>query len=243
MKKVTIILIFILITFGSMFHVFSASNIDFKLKDAECSINRLVDIDIVADCNQNLTAAAFAFTYDNSMFEFRYAKTNNTNANLKSNELDNTVKVVYLCSDGADISTGKTIFTITFKAKKAGTGYIDFSVYECVDQNIEFIQVGTCTSAKITVKGSSKSNETSDNNSSDSSNLNSREYAYDNNSSRKQSSKVETATSQASIDNLGTINSINDNKANYVLLGIFIGIGIIMVLATAFVIGRKTAKH
>lgn len=245
MKKVIILCIVILITFGSTFSVFATNNIDFKLSNAECSINRLVDIDIIASCNQNLTAATFEFTFDKSMFEFRSTKSVDSNANVKSNELDNTVKAVYLCADGTDISESKTIFTITFKAKKTGSGYIDFNVYECVDQNVEFIQVGTCTSARITVGGDSKSSADTDNNSSSFGNSNSsaRAKSDDNNkSSNKQNSRVEVTTSQSSIDNLGTINPINDNKFNYILLGIFIGVGIVIVLSTVFVIGRKTAK-
>lgn len=241
MKKVIILCIFIMITLGSILSVFATSNIDFKLSDAECGTNRLVDLEIIASCNQNLTAATFEFTYDKSMFEFRNTKSNDTNANVKSNELDNTVKTVYLCANGTDISEGKTIFTITFKAKKAGSGYIDFNVYECVDQDVEFIQVGTCTSAKITVSGSSKNSENIDNNSSNSGNSDFSERA-DNKSYKRQSSRVDVTTSQASIDNLGTINAINDNKINYILLGIFIGVGIVMVFAAVFVIGRKTAK-
>ena len=241
MKKLIILCIFILIALGSTLSVFAASSINFKLSDAECGTNRLVDIDIIASCNQNLTAATFEFTYDKSMFEFRNTKSNDTNANVKSNELDNTVKTVYLCADGTDIGKGKTIFTITFKTKKAGSGYIDFNVCECVDQNVEFIQVGTCTSAKITVSGSSKNSENIDNNSSDSGNLNSSERA-DNKSSKSQSSRVEMTTSQASVNNLGNLNPINDNKINYILLGIFIGVGIVMAFAAIFVIGRKTAK-
>lgn len=87
MKKVIILCIVILITFGSTFSVFATNNIDFKLSNAECSINRLVDIDIIASCNQNLTAATFEFTFDKSMFEFRSTKSVDSNANENQTNL------------------------------------------------------------------------------------------------------------------------------------------------------------
>lgn len=225
----------LLFTLGTIFSASATDSINFRLSNAECDVNRLFEIEVIASGNQNLSAVTFEFTYDKSMFEFR--ETNACDGSMvKSNELDNCVKAVYLSADGADISSGKTIFTITYKALKAGSGYIDFSVYECVGQDIEFMDVGECTSAKITVNNSSVSN------SSKASNTGSSVNSENDNKSSK-SVRKEEATSQSTVDNLGVINSINDNKPKYILFGILIGIGIVIVFCFVFLLGRKTSKN
>lgn len=240
MKKIIIYCIALLFTLTSIFSVSAANSIDFRLSNAECDVNRLFEISVIANGYQDLCAVTFEFTYDKSMFEFR--ETNACDGSLvKSNELDNCVKAVYLCADGADISAGKTIFTITYKALKAGTGYIDFSVYECVGQDIEFMDVVGCTSAKITVSESSGRKESSAGNSSKSSSISSSGNSEDNNSAK--SVRAEEASSQSTVDNLGIINQINDNKPKYIILGVFIGIGIVIALCFVFLLGRKTSKN
>lgn len=231
----------LLFTLGTIFSASATDSINFRLSNAECDVNRLFEIEVIASGYQNLSAVTFEFTYDKSMFEFR--ETNACDGSMvKSNELDNCVKAVYLSADGADISSGKTIFTITYKALKAGSGYIDFSVYECVDQDIEFMDVGECTSAKITVNNSSVSNQNSASNSSKASNTGS-SVNSENDSKFSKSVRTEEATSQSTVDNLGVINSINDNKPKYILFGILIGIGIVIVLCFVFLLGRKTSKN
>lgn len=239
MKKIIIYCIALFFTFITIFSASATDSINFRLSNAECDVNRLFEISVIASGYRSLSAVTFEFTYDKSMFEFR--ETNACDGSMvKSNELDNCVKAVYLCADGADISSGKTIFTITYKALKAGAGYIDFSVYECVNQDIEFADVGSCTSAKVTVNGNSSSNLSSSGKSNTSGNANSQDNS-DNNKSAK-SSRTEDTTSQATIDNLGIINSINDNKVKYIFLGCSIGIGIIIILAFVFLLGRKTSN-
>lgn len=241
MKKIAIFYLAMLITVSAIFPAFAAEIIDFKLNNVECNTNRLFDIEVVANSSQKMCAVTFEFTYDKSMFEFKGTKSSDTDASVKSNELDNCVKAVYLCADGEDISGGKTIFTITFKAIRTGVGYIDFSVYECVDQNIEFMQIGSCTSAKVNVKGSLRNADSTDNNSSKSSN--SSTNPEKSNSSKSESTRTETTNSQATIDNLGIINPINDNKMKYIFIGIAIGCIIVATLVVAFFLGRKTVKN
>ncbi|MCH5297172.1 MAG: hypothetical protein J1E85_05835 [Ruminococcus sp.] len=241
MKKIIIFCLAIVITVCTMFSAYATEDIDFKLNNVECNTNRLFDIEVVANSSQGLSAVTFEFTYDKSMFEFRGTKSSDTEASVKSNELDNCVKAVYLCTDGINTSGGKTIFTVTFKAIKAGTGYIDFNVYECVDQNIEFMHIGSCTSAKINVKDSSDNVKSTDNKTSNSSK--STEKSEKSNSSKSKSTRIETTTSQATIDNLGIVNPINDNKMKYMFIGISIGGLIVTALIVAFFLGQKTVKN
>lgn len=236
-KRIITFCIALLFVFNTMISAFAAEAIDFSLYNVECNVNRLIDIDVVATSRQNLSAVTIEFTYDKSMFEFRETTSADTNASVKSNETDKCVKAVYLCADGANINNGKTIFTITLKAIKAGTGYIDFNVIECVDKNVEFMQIGSCTSAKVTVNSSSHNNKNDDKSSDNADN------SSDNNkSSNGKSVRNEATTSLSTADNLGTLNQINDNKANYIFIGVLIGFGIVIILSFAFLFGRKTAS-
>lgn len=233
-----IALLFILST------LFSASALDkagFKLSSTECNISRLFDVEVIADGRNSLCAVTFEFTYDKSMFEFREAKSDNPNASIKANEKSDCVKVVYLCSDGVDSSSGNTIFTLTFKAIKAGTGYIDFNVYECVNQNVEFMNIDNCTSAKIVVNKSSDDNKSEDDVASGSSE-NSKRNKSDNGQSTRNGTNSDTTASQSTVDNIGTLNSVSSNKGSYIFIGILIGFAIIIVLSFAFLFGRKTAN-
>lgn len=236
-KKIIIFSIALLLVLSTMYSVGATENIDFSLKNAECDVNRLIDIEVVAKSRQKLCAVTIEFTYDKSMFEFRETSTSDASASLKSNETENCVKAVYLSADGADISNGKTIFTITFKAIKNGTGYIDFNVYECVDENVEFMQIGNCTSSKVTVNG-----RFNDNKSEDSKSKKSLNDSDSNTSSKRKSTRNDVTTSQSTVDNLGVLNSINDNKASYIFIGVLIGLGIVIILSFAFLFGRKTAS-
>lgn len=240
--KRTIISCFaLLFVLNTIFSVSASENAGFKLSNAECDINRLFDVEVVAEGENSLCAVTFEFTYDKSMFEFRDAKSDNPNVSIKANEKSDCVKVVYLCSDGADTSNGNTIFTLNFKAIKAGTGYIDFNVYECVNQNVEFMNIDNCTSSKIVVNGSSDDDKSEDDVASGSSE-NSKSSKSDKGQSTRNDTKNDITTSQSTVDNIGTLNSVNSNKGNYIFIGILIGFGIIIVLSFVFLFGRKTAN-
>ena len=69
-----IIAVITLFMFLSLLPVRAESAVSFSLSEIECKNNRLVDIEVRAQCDRKLCAATFEFTYDPSVLEFRDAK-------------------------------------------------------------------------------------------------------------------------------------------------------------------------
>ena len=218
--------------FSSVLTAFAADSIKFECTNQSCNTNRLVTIDIIAECSKNLCAATFEFSYDKSMFEFRSVKSADSSSTVKANEQTNNVKVVYLNTYGQNIDGGKTIFSLTLKAIKSGTGYIDF----------KSLSVGNCTSAKITVYGSNVSgNESSNksNYSNGSKNKSNKSDSYSGKSSRGDDSEV---LSDSAINEMGVLNPIDDKNTKFLIAGIIIGAAIIAFILIAFSVGRHSVK-
>lgn len=246
MKRIFTFLLSISIIFLSFFSsvltAFAADSIKFECTNQSCNTNRLVTFDIIAECSKNLCAATFEFSYDKSMFEFRSVKSADSSSTVKANEQTNNVKVVYLNTYGQNIDGGKTIFSLTLKAIKSGTGYIDFSVNDCVDKDVKSLSVGNCTSAKITVYGSNVSgNESSNksNYSNGSKNKSNKSDSYSGKSSRGDDSEV---LSDSAINEMGVINPIDDKNTKFLIAGIIIGAAIIAFILIAFSVGRHSVK-
>ncbi len=238
-RFLSVLMIFSILTLSVM-NVNASDNISFELVDAECQSGRLVEIEIVAACSKKLSAATFEFTYDKNMFEFRSVKSSDSNATIKANETSSNLKAVYLNTYGADISNSATIFTITLKTLSAGTGYLDFSVCDCVDADVNWIDVGKCTSAKIIISGGS-SNSNSKNASSSSSSGASSKSSDKSVTVKGTSTREFDTTSPATIDNLGLLNPIKSSNTKYLILGIAVGAALVMLLLLVFFIGKRTA--
>lgn len=241
MKKLLIIITVLGIMLVSVINAYAAQNISFDLRDVSCSRNRLVEIEVTAQCSKELSAATFEFTYDKSMFEFRSVKAADKNSTVKANELENSVKTVYLNTKGEDISNGKTIFTITLKALNEGIGYLDFTVSDCVDSDVKSMSVGKCTSAKITVSGSSSSSNNSKSGNSNSSGSKSSNGSADKSNGKSSRENESASSSQSSIDNLGTLNPISDKNTDFLIIGIALGSGAVIIVLLAFYIGKHSA--
>lgn len=240
MKKLFSISIILILIFSSFVCTYAAEAVSFEITDCECDKNRLFTVDIVAKSDSKFSAGTFEFTYDKSMFEFRSAKVTDDNSRIMTNELSNSVKAVYLNANGKDIKNGEVIFTVTFKSVKSGEGYIDFTVSDCVNSNAEFIDIGKCTSAKITVSGSSsdKSSSDSSNSSNNSSSKNSKDSSNDGKSSSTRDKNQET-TSDSTIDEMGLLNPIDDKSTRFLIIGIAIGVSAIVLFMLGYFITRK----
>jgi hypothetical protein len=59
-------------------------------------------------------------------------------------------------ADGIDLSAAPEIFSLEFKATGEGTTPISFEVCDCVDADVEFMQIGTCTSGSVTAEKDTK---------------------------------------------------------------------------------------
>lgn len=230
MKKIFILLITSIIILSSCVSVYASEDVSFTMTDCECDNNRLFTVDIIAESDSKFSAATFEFTYDKSMFEFREAKVSDDNARITTNETNNTLKAVYLNALGKDISSKSTIFTLKFKAIDSGVGYIDFNVSDCVNSDAEFIDIGNCSSAKVTVSGkSTDSNEESE----------SSDKGKDSKNSKKSNKKENETTTPSTVDDLGFLNSINDKSTRFLLIGMCVGASAIVLVVMGYFILQK----
>ena len=232
-----LIITVVLLSSGSLITAFSSTKVDFVLNDCNCDNNRLFTISMTADSDKKLCAASFEFTYDKSMFEFRSAKLSDKSSKIAYNELSDKVKLVFLNADGINIINGEIIFTLTFKAVKSGTGYIDFFVSDCVDSDINSIDAGKCTSAKITV------NSKSEKSGSDKSNISDKSEKSESSGSKSERKKTEETTSVSTYDELGQLNSFDNPNTRLLIIGIVLGASLIAAVMLAYNIFKRIKSN
>ncbi len=227
----------VLLSYGSLITAYSANKVDFDLSDYNCDNNRLFTISMTADSDKKLCAASFEFTYDKSMFEFRSAKVSDKSSKIAYNELSDKVKLVFLNADGINIINSEIIFTLTFKAVKSGTGYIDFFVSDCVDSDINSIDAGKCTSAKITV------NSKSEKSGSDKSNISDKSEKSESSGSKSERKKTEETTSVSTYDEIGQLNSFDNPNIRLLIIGIVLGASLIAAVMLAYNIFKRIKSN
>ena len=232
-----LIMTVVLLSYGSILTVFSANKVDFVLSDCNCDNNRLFTISMTADSDKKLCAASFEFTYDKSMFEFRSAKVSDKTSKIAYNELSDKVKLVFLNADGININNSESIFTLTFKAVKSGTGYIDFFVSDCVDSDINSIDAGKCTSAKITVNSKSEKSGSDKSNSSDKS------EKSESSGSKSERKKTEETTAVSTYDEIGQLNSFDNPNTRLLIIGIVLGASLIAAVMLAYNIFKRIKSN
>lgn len=232
-----LIITVVLLSSGSLITAFSSTKVDFVLNDCNCDNNRLFTISMTADSDKKLCAASFEFTYDKSMFEFRSAKLSDKSSKIAYNELSDKVKLVFLNADGINIINGESIFTLTFKAVKSGTGYIDFFVSDCVDSDINSIDAGKCTSAKITV------NSKSEKSGSDKSNISDKSEKSESSGSKSERKKTEETTSVSTYDEIGQLNSFDNPNTRLLIIGIVLGASLIAAVMLAYNIFKRIKSN
>lgn len=226
-KLITTFLIIFSLIISSAAGYFSAEAVNFSLKGCSTDKNRLFTVSMEASYSKPLCAASFEFTYDKSMFEFRDVDSNDENTLLKAYETDDSVNVLFLNADGKEIKDGNVIFELTFKAVKNGIGYIDYYVSDCVDENVNSINAGKCTSAEIKVNSSDKSKGSTEKEGSGSS------------KSKSVREVSEEDEDIASIDEMGTLNRFDDQNVRFLIIGIALGVSVIAFLGIAMSIFKK----
>lgn len=148
MKRILSVILLIMLL--SIIHVSAADSVSFSADNIECKNNRLIEVNINAECGKKLSAATFEFSFDKSILEFRGVGTPNGTI-VEYNEKTDSVKLSYLCKNGAEISTKAAVFTLKFKSINEGFTDISYSVYDCVDSDVEQLSIGSCTSGRVTV--------------------------------------------------------------------------------------------
>lgn len=238
MKKLfSITLILIAVLQISLTSAFATESISFEMQNADMKPNRLFSVALSAKSVNRLSAATFEFTYDPDYIEFRKVKTVNNGSKIQVNKKSGKVKVVFLNSDGQNISDGSEILSFTFKTLKTGTTYIDYTVEQCVNSDVNFIDVGSCTASCIRIYKNASG--TVSGGISSSSNKNSTQATGKGGKSKH---PTEPTTVNASDDKYIDYNPIKDKQIKFFLAGMGITAGCLAVLAVAYAIGKKTAQ-
>lgn len=134
MKKLfSIILILVALLQISLTSAFATESVSFEMQNADMKPNRLFSVALSANSGNRLSAATFEFTYDPDYIEFRKVKAVNNGSKIQVNKKSGKVKVVFLNSEGQNISGGSDVLTLDFKTIKEGTAYIDYTANQCVD--------------------------------------------------------------------------------------------------------------
>lgn len=238
MKKLfSITLILIAVLQISLTSAFATESVSFEMQNADMKPNRLFSVALSAKSVNRLSAATFEFTYDADYIEFRKVKTVNNGSKIQVNKKSGKVKVVFLNSDGQNISDGSEILSFTFKTLKTGTTYIDYTVEQCVNSDVNFIDVGSCTASCVRIYKNASG--TVSGGSSSSSNKNSTQATG---RSGKSKHPTEPTTVNASDDKYIDYNPIKDKQIKFFLAGMGITAGCLAVLSVAYAIGKKSAQ-
>lgn len=238
MKKLfSITLILIAVLQISLTSAFATESVSFEMQNANMKPNRVFSVALSAKSVNRLSAATFEFTYDPDYIEFRKVKTVNNGSKIQVNKKSGKVKVVFLNSDGQNISDGSEILSFTFKTLKTGTTYIDYTVEQCVNSDVNFIDVGSCTASCVRIYKNASG--TVSGGISSSSNENSTQATGKGGKSKH---PTEPTTVNASDDKYIDYNPIKDKQIKFFLAGMGITAGCLAVLAVAYAIGKKSAQ-
>lgn len=239
MKKLfSIILILVALLQISLTSAFATASVSFEMQNADMKPNRLFSVALSANSGNRLSAATFEFTYDPDYIEFRKVKAVNNGSKIQVNKKSGKVKVVFLNSEGQNISGGSDVLTLDFKTIKEGTAYIDYTVIQCVDSDVNFMDVGSCTASCIRIYKNASG--TVSGGSSSSSNENSTQATGKGGKSKH---PTEPTTVNASDDEYIDYNPIKDKQIKFFLAGMGITAGCLAILAVAYAIGKKQLRR
>lgn len=151
MKRIIVVLAALSLLLPSAFiKAFAAGTVSFEAGSDKCAVNRLAEVSFKAKGSGSLSAALFEISYDAATLEFREAKAAKDSV-IEVNTGSGNVKISYLCREGVDLSEQAELFTLTFKACSEGVSEVAYSVFDCIDAQIQQMDVGACVSGKVTV--------------------------------------------------------------------------------------------
>ena len=197
-KTLPITFLIWLLAAGSAAKAFAAQTVSFSLPEVRCAPNRLIQVPCVATGIGKFCAATFSFQFDRSLLEIRKV-TPYKGAKAVFHQAD-TLKISYVHPDGIDLSAAPEIFTLEFKATGEGTTPISFEVCDCVDADVEFMQIGTCTSGSVTAEKDTKTDSAAAEKKSDHTSGSGQSRTKSGSSAKSQSAdKTETETTKPTV--------------------------------------------
>lgn len=137
----------------------------FSAEDAQTKNNRIFTVTLSGTGDEVLCAARFDFTYDYGAVEFRSAKAADSGSAVKYYEEEGCLRLIFLNENGVDLSGGRQLFTVDFKAENLTEDrVIDFTVSDCVNAGVEsFDCTGGSINVTLTESGEASFEEDSEN--------------------------------------------------------------------------------
>lgn len=157
MKRIIAVFLLIFLILPSSVTVYAAESSKLVCKDVSTDNNRLFRIKISINSDKTLTAATFIVKYDNSVIDYRSARGIKNDSTVKANSKSGKLKLIYLCSDGVDLSKGKNLFYIEFKAEEPSVSTIKIEADDCVNGKLKNFSNPDSCSCTVTVKSSGSS--------------------------------------------------------------------------------------
>lgn len=216
--------------FSSVFEVYASGGIEFSMSDSEIKTNRLVTVNVFAKSDNRLCAATFDFKFDRSLIEFRKANSTDKDSKVKFNQLEDSVRVIFLKPYGIDVKNKTAIFSLTFKTIGKGKADIDYTVKECVNEDVEFMSIGNCSSGTINIYGNKSDILTEKN------------PASDKDKSDDKSGSSSKHTAENSVDEAGILNLNTIKNENSFFVGFVFACGFIIVILLSFSFGKSVGK-
>lgn len=150
MKRITLLIISILILSCPAFSAHAAGSVSFSLDSVETDVNRITEIGVNCSDTSDLGAAVFDFDYDKTALEFKGTESGGTVRYCDGEKL----RVVYYCGDNS--ASASEIFKLKFKTVKDGSYSVNYDVSECSAKSGDNLSVGSVVSGAVVSSGNGK---------------------------------------------------------------------------------------
>lgn len=143
MKRITLLIISILILSCPAFSAHAAGSVSFSLDSVETDVNRITEIGVNCSNTADLGAVVFDFDYDKTALEFKGTESGGTVRYCDGEKL----RVVYFCDEKSDFDS--EIFKLKFKTVSEGNYSVNYSISECSAKSGNNLSVGSSLSGSV----------------------------------------------------------------------------------------------
>lgn len=136
------------------FNVFAQSKVDYSLVTKNCDLNRVFEVDVIAEGDASLAAASITVTYDSGCLEYKSVKTADSSFKIEKSEEYGKISSIILYPYGYKFSSKAKLVTFKFRSLESGTTKINLYVSDTVNNNCKDIPIGNVYSTNVTVDSS-----------------------------------------------------------------------------------------
>lgn len=230
-RLICVVLAFIVLVCSAFINASAVAELCFELEDVNAKAGRLFETTLKATGQDNLAAFVISLEYDADSVAFRKAKSSADNAIISVNsDVDGVVTIAFLCEDGVNVNNGADVLSFTFKALKSTE--LCFTVTQAIDADAADLTVTDCKSATVDVADGKTASTKAD-------------KTADKTVESKPDTAADTAESTTVFYDASEHSNYMDLKPDsrdytYIFCAVGVGILILAVAATSFVLGRKS---